>query len=230
MSKAKNVAMLAGGAYIGYKLGKAVGSLGGGFGGYNMMGYNYGPYYGHGYQPYYAQPYMFRGQNYNRYAYRTQACYECSSVDGSDPMCEFMDDKYQFSMLDSKRHVCPTESYCAVVVGRVYPKISGDLPVITNQTDAATLTQYEGKDFVRRVCQPVARQQQQKCDYCPTPLPGQQYEDNCDIFICNTCDTESCNSWGTSSMPDQRAYTGASVPNSLSFLLLFFSILISIAY
>ena len=35
-----------------------------------------------------------------RYAYRTQACYECSSVDGSDPMCEFMDDKYQFSMLD----------------------------------------------------------------------------------------------------------------------------------
>lgn len=69
MSKAKNVAMLAGGAYIGYKLGKAVGSLGGGFGGYNMMGYNYGPYYGHGYQPYYAQPYMFRGQNYNRFSY-----------------------------------------------------------------------------------------------------------------------------------------------------------------
>ena len=35
-----------------------------------------------------------------RYAYRTQSCYECSSVDGSNPMCEYMDDKYAFSDLD----------------------------------------------------------------------------------------------------------------------------------
>ena len=63
--------MLAGGAYVGYKLGKAVGSFGNyGYGspfyGPSMYGYHYGPYYG-GYSPYHSSPYMFSGQNYNRF-------------------------------------------------------------------------------------------------------------------------------------------------------------------
>ena len=66
----KNTAMLAGGAYIGYKLGKAVGSFGhGGWGGYPSSyyyGYAYGPYY-HGYSPYYAGPSRFYGAGYNRF-------------------------------------------------------------------------------------------------------------------------------------------------------------------
>jgi len=219
MSKAKNVALLAGGAYVGYKLGKAVGSLGN-WGHYNMMGYQYGPYYGHSYSPYYASPYMFSGSHYNRYAYRTSACYECSSVAGSNPFCESMDDKYSFSQLDSMRHVCPVESYCAVVVGRVYPKVEGPLPTITNETDPETLKQYEGKDFIRRVCQPVRRQQENKCDYC---VADGKYEEKCDIYMCNVCDTESCNSWGASSMPDQRAYSSASTNHTscMAFLALF---------
>ena len=76
----------------------------------------------------------------------------------------------------SFRHVCPTESYCAVTVGRVYPDIPGPPPSIpqngSDPIDNDTFKKYEGKDFVRRVCQPIRRQQEQKCDYCPTPIPG----------------------------------------------------------
>lgn len=225
--------MLAGGAYVGYKLGKAVGSFGSmgmggmgyGYGNPYMMPYHYGPYYS-GYSPYHSSPFMFSGQNYNRYAYRTQACYECSSVDGDDGPCEQMDDQYSMNQLERYRHVCPAESYCAVVVGRVFPKVDGPAPQITNETDPDTLKQYEGKDFVRRVCQPKAAQEQQKCDYCPTPKAGQQWEGNCDIFMCNVCDTEACNSWGIGSMPDKRYYSSGMTAKSS---ILLFALLLVVA-
>ena len=35
-----------------------------------------------------------------RYAYKTQACYECSSVDGEDGPCEQMDDQYDMNRLE----------------------------------------------------------------------------------------------------------------------------------
>ena len=61
--------MLASGAYIGYKIGKEVGSFDlGGWSHYPSSyyyGYQYGPYY-HGYTPYYALPTRFYGPEYNR--------------------------------------------------------------------------------------------------------------------------------------------------------------------
>ena len=60
MSTAKNTALLAGGAYVGYRLGQS--SY---MGSYMMMPYFYGPYY-MGYSPYYASPFMFHGPHYNR--------------------------------------------------------------------------------------------------------------------------------------------------------------------
>merc|ERR1712228_977864 len=101
------------------------------------------------------------------------------------------------------------------------------MPVIANTTDPNTLKKYEGKDFVRRVCQPIQRQQAQKCDYCPAPIAGQAFEDNCDIYMCNVCDTEACNSWGTSSMPDQRQYSSG-FKNKLSLALLPLLLVISL--
>jgi len=54
----------------------------------------------------------------------------------------------------------------------VFPKVSGEIGQITNSSSPETLKQFEGKDFVRRVCQPKKRQEEQKCDYCPTPKAG----------------------------------------------------------
>ena len=77
------------------------------------------------------------------------------------------------------RKVCPVESYCVTVVGRVWPKIEGKVTLITdpkNVTDATgaivpepqpDLAKFEGKDFVRRECQPVVYQREGKCTYCP---------------------------------------------------------------
>ena len=45
-----------------------------------------------------------------------------------------------------------------------------------------------------------------------------KYEEKCDVYMCNVCDTESCNSWGVSSMPDQRAYSAAASANHVSWM------------
>ena len=35
-----------------------------------------------------------------RYAYKTQSCYTCSSVNENDPKCDYMDDQYDWDQLD----------------------------------------------------------------------------------------------------------------------------------
>jgi len=105
LSTMKKTAMLAGGAYLAYKVGKAI-TPDFDMYGYNRnyyYGYNYGPYYGYGgysYSPYYSSPHVFRGGQYNRYAYKTSSCYTCSSIDGSSEKCEYMDSKYSWDELD----------------------------------------------------------------------------------------------------------------------------------
>ena len=45
-----------------------------------------------------------------------------------------------------------------------------------------------------------------KDEYRKKSDKSELYEDACDVYICNTCDTESCNSWGITSMPDKDLY------------------------
>ena len=35
-----------------------------------------------------------------RYAYKASSCYTCSSIDGSNDKCEYMDSKYSWDQLD----------------------------------------------------------------------------------------------------------------------------------
>ena len=37
-------------------------------------------------------------------------------------------------------------------------------------------------------------------------------QENGEIYQCNICDTEACNSWGTDAMPDARADNSAFTP------------------
>lgn len=240
LSSAKNIALLAGGSYIGYKLGKAVGGfgMGGGWGGYGMgsyYGYNYGPYYGYGggYSPYYSQPNYFYGSSYNRFAYKTQACYSCSSIDGSDSKCENMDDDYTWDELDGFRTVCPVESQCIVTIGRIWPIIDEEPPAITNETskeDAETkMKKFEGKNFVKRDCIARNKLNQEGCKSFPSKTVSEKLgfdfdKNQGEVYQCNICDTESCNSWGSRSMPDARYNNSKIIKNCL--LLLLFSILL----
>ena len=72
----------------------------------------------------------------------------------------------------SFRKICPTESYCVVTVGRVYPKVNEDPPLISN---AATkeeadklMSEFEGKAFVKRDCLPITRIDQNGCKKFPS--------------------------------------------------------------
>jgi hypothetical protein len=48
------------------------------------------------------------------------------------------------------------------------------------------------------------------CGECPlnAEIDGNNiyFQINCDIYICNACDTEACNLWGVKSMPDRNYY------------------------
>ena len=48
------------------------------------------------------------------------------------------------------------------------------------------------------------------CGECPlnAEIDGNNiyFQINCDIYICNACDTEACNLWGVRSMPDKNSY------------------------
>jgi len=241
-SKVKTPLMVAGGAYLGYKLGKGIGQLSMLSSPYGMMqpmygGYGYGPYYNYGgyhHQYHYESPHMYRSYAYNKYPdVKTDSCYECSSIGDSNPICNDMDDKYGASATDVYRQKCPQEgSVCVVTVGRVFPIVSEKMPQIDpNKTDPETLKKWEGKSFTRRACVPPNRQN--VCNaYCPTPIEGSdiKYSDECDIYMCNQCDTESCNSWGLLSMPDKRnALTDsqtafqATIPLLLVLLFAFFN-------
>lgn len=215
-SKVKTPLMVAGGAYLGYKLGKGIGQL-------SMLsnpmalmtptygGYGYGPYYNYGgyhHSYHYESPHMYREYAYNKYPdMKTDSCYECSSIGGSNPVCDNMDDSYPASSTDAYRAKCPQEgSVCVVTVGRVFPIVDEAMPAIDpNNTDPNSLKKWEGKSFTRRACVPPNRQN--VCNaYCPTPIANSdvKYNNECDIYMCNMCDTESCNSWGLLSMPDKR--------------------------
>jgi len=243
-SKVKTPLMVAGGAYLGYKLGKGIGQLSMLSSPYGMMqpmygGYGYGPYYNYGgyhHQYHYESPHMYREYAYNKFPdMKTDSCYECSSIGGSNPICDDMDDKYGSDASDRYRTKCPQEgSVCVVTVGRVFPIVDDAMPLIEpNKTDPESLKKWEGKSFTRRACVPPNRQN--VCNaYCPTPIPGSdvKYNNECDIYMCNMCDTESCNSWGLLSMPDKRnvesgrdsqAAIQATIPLLLVLLAAFFN-------
>ena len=49
----------------------------------------------------YESPHMYRSYAYNKYPdVKTDSCYECSSIGGSNPICDDMDDKYGASATD----------------------------------------------------------------------------------------------------------------------------------
>jgi len=231
LSTMKKTAMLAGGAYLAYKVGKAI-TPDFDMYSYNRhyyYGYNYGPYYGYdgySYSPYYSSPHVFRGGQYNRYAYKASSCYTCSSIDGSSDKCEYMDSKYGWDQLDDFRKICPTESYCVVTVGRVYPKVNEDPPSISNTTTKEEadklMSKFEGKAFVKRDCLPIDRMDQNGCKKFPSTegLDFDYDQESGEIYQCNICDTEACNSWGTDAMPDPRADNSAftSVPKRFHLL------------
>ena len=155
--------MLAGGAYVGYKLGKAVGSFGSmGWGGYPSSyyyGYQYGPYY-HGYTPYYAGPSRFYGASYNRCVLTGSSIFQfldmltklshairarqwtkmiqsviiwTISTIGISSKSEFFLSEIFYAEF-RYRHVCPQESQCVVTMGRIWPK--KEMPKnVTWQTD-----------------------------------------------------------------------------------------------
>jgi len=208
LSSSKNMAGLAAGSYVGYKLGRSVGtgpfSWGHGWGAY--YGYSYGPYY-YGYHPFYSPPYYYYSSYYNRYAYKTQACYQCTSIDGSDQKCENMDDDYNWDELDGFRSVCPVESECIVTIGRVWPIVKEQPPTISNQTKEEVekiMKNFEGKNFIKRSCVPKTRLNPESCKSFPSKSNFEFDDKQAEVYQCNICDTESCNSWGVRSMPDSN--------------------------
>ena len=72
----------------------------------------------------------------------------------------------------SFRKICPTESYCVVTVGRVYPKVNEDPPSISNTTTKEEadklMSKFEGKAFVKRDCLPIDRMDQNGCKKFPS--------------------------------------------------------------
>ena len=126
------------------------------------------------------------------------------------------------------RHICPQESQCVVTIGRIWPKKeppSNDVQFSNgNYTESdpvlSQMKDYEGKSFVSRSCQPIDR-----LDYCKK-FPSDEdagftFDRNQgEIYQCNLCDTESCNSWATTSMPDARYNSAFSYKISALFLAL----------
>ena len=132
---------------------------------------------------------MYRSRAYNKYPkLKTDSCYECSSIGGSNEICDDMDDKYGAAETDKFpavrnfilyffrfRTKCPQEgSVCVATVGRVFPIVNETMPTIDpNITDPDSLKKWEGKSFTRRACVPPDRQN--VCNaYCPTPLEGSE--------------------------------------------------------
>ena len=117
-------------------------------------------------------------------------------------------------------------------MGRIWPKKeppSNDVQFSEgNYTESDPvldqMKSYEGKSFVSRSCQPVDR-----LDYCKK-FPedkdaGFEFDRNQgEIYQCNLCDTESCNSWATTSMPDRRYNSAFSYKISALFLALFLTL------
>ena len=112
----------------------------------------------------------------SRYAYKTQACYQCTSIEGNDKKCENMDDDYSWDELDTLvrivctftqsmcstvyaidsmlyifffrfRYVCPVESECIVTIGRVWPIVEEVPPKISNETEKEEAEKLMGKKY-----------------------------------------------------------------------------------
>jgi len=128
-----------------------------------------------------------------------------------------MDENYDWDDLEKYRHICPQESQCVVTMGRIWPKKEPPTDVTWsdgNYTESDPVNNqmkdYEGKAFVSRSCQPIDRLDQ--CKKFPSSEDaGFDFDrEQGEIYQCNLCDTESCNSWGTTAMPDKRYNNGAS--------------------
>ena len=122
------------------------------------------------------------------------------------------------------RYVCPVESECIVTIGRVWPIVEEAPPKISNETEKEeaekVMGKYEGKNFIKRSCVSKAKLNDQSCKSFPSKsnfgintcfsklsrliLISDFNETNAEVYQCNICDTESCNSWGARSMPDSN--------------------------
>ena len=118
-------------------------------------------------------------------------------------------------------------------MGRIWPKKKQPRDITWSDGNYTTadpindqLKDYEGKSFVSRSCQPI-----DSLNYCKK-FPSNEDagfdfdREQGEIYQCNLCDTESCNSWGTTAMPDWR-YNG--VANGAQSRLYSISVLVLLA-